>query len=771
MRFFTFQPLIPPALWALMCLACAASWIWYAARRPSHVSLGRWSAILALSACGIAAVLVILLNPTWLVRVTPPGGKPLLNLLVDASSSMDTPDSGAGKTRFDAAGAMARDLAVSLSNQFEVRTSVFAESIRPIDSRALTSMRPDGPKTDLASAISSSLVEDRPAGQSIVLLSDGIHNAGGMADRVLDAVRQARELAAPVYTRTFGGDFEVHDLALELESQQELAFIGQKAPLVAHVRRRGLGAPQATLVLSHDDHELERRPLTFDAQGLAQARFDLQQEKPGLYRYHARVEPAPGEVILVNNDESFLLRVVDEPIRVLLLEGKPYWDAKFLIRTLGSDPSIELDSVVRLAQGRFLRRTLTRPKPESRAGGSMPEAASAAARAGDARLDNWKILASPNEVLASKDGLARYQIVVLGRDADVFLGEDSVARLREWIVKDGGALVCYRGAPAAQLAQPLARLLPVRWSRSRESRFHVQFTERGRELRWLPPAGTPGDELAHLPTLARNEQPHEPKPLAVVLATSTPASAAGAEPGSTPVLTYQPYGSGRSVVIEGAGMWRWAFLPPQQREQSDLYGALWHSLIRWLASGAGLPPGRAMALRADKIVFGTNEPATATLLLRQDATVSDLPRIDLEGDAPGSRKQFTPVASGDEPGTFRVLFGPLAEGRFRARIVRHDRSASPPSDEIAFDVRGFAEEQLDRAARPDLMARIAQQSGGAVLTSGSAGELVTQLEAAHARSRIEQVLRYPAWDRWWLLVGIIASWGSAWKLRRSAGLV
>ena len=287
MRFFTFQPMIPPALWALMCLACRRAGYGMpapaVAREPR-----RWSAILALSACGIVAVLVILLNPTWLVRVAPPGGKPLLNLLVDASSSTGHTRLGAGKTRFDAAGAMARDLAVSLSNQFEVRTSVFAESTRVVDSQTLTSMRPDGPKTDLASAISSSLVEDRPAGQSIVLLSDGIHNAGGQADRVLDAVRQARGLAAPVYTRTFGGDVEVHDLALELESQQELAFIGQKAPLVAHVRRRGLGAPQATLILSHDDRELERRPITFDAQGLAQARFDLQQEKPGLYRYHAR---------------------------------------------------------------------------------------------------------------------------------------------------------------------------------------------------------------------------------------------------------------------------------------------------------------------------------------------------------------------------------------------------------------------------------------------------------------------------------------------------
>ena len=177
MRFLTFQPLIPPALWALLCLACAVSWAWYAASRPSHLSLVRWSVILGLSACGIAAVLTILLNPTWLVRVAPPGGNPLLHLLVDASASMDTLDSGTGTTRFEAAGKIARELAGSFGKQFEVRTSVFATSTKLVDPAALASVRPEGPMTDLAAAISSTLVEDRPAGQSIVLLSDGIHNA------------------------------------------------------------------------------------------------------------------------------------------------------------------------------------------------------------------------------------------------------------------------------------------------------------------------------------------------------------------------------------------------------------------------------------------------------------------------------------------------------------------------------------------------------------------------------------------------------------------
>ena len=94
MRFLTFQPLIPPALWVLVTIASAASWAWYAARRPAGVSRGRWSAILVLTALGIAAVLGILLNPTWLERTLPPGGKSVLTVLVDASASMNTPDGG-----------------------------------------------------------------------------------------------------------------------------------------------------------------------------------------------------------------------------------------------------------------------------------------------------------------------------------------------------------------------------------------------------------------------------------------------------------------------------------------------------------------------------------------------------------------------------------------------------------------------------------------------------------------------------------------------------
>src|SRR5262249_30186309 len=108
---------------------------------------------------------------------------------------------------------------------------------------------------------------------------------------------------------------------------------------------------------------------------------------------------------------------------------------------------------------------------------------------------------------------------------------------------------------------------------------------------WLATASLGGDaEFERLPSLALAATPDQPKPTAIVLAT--------AEKESGPALvSYQTYGTGRVVAIEGAGMWRWAFLPPQYQEHEAVYAGLWQSLLRWLISGAGLVPGQDWALR------------------------------------------------------------------------------------------------------------------------------------------------------------------------------
>ena len=78
-----------------------------------------------------------------------------------------------------------------------------------------------------------------------------------------------------------------------------------------------------------------------------------------------------------------LLRVVDQPVRVLLLEGKPYWDTKFLVRTLSADQSIELTSVVQLAEGRLLQRKIAAAAPADDATTSPPRAKDESAATAD----------------------------------------------------------------------------------------------------------------------------------------------------------------------------------------------------------------------------------------------------------------------------------------------------------------------------------------------------------------------------------------------------
>src|SRR5207253_605493 len=111
----------------------------------------------------------------------------------------------------------------------------------------------------------------------------------------------------------------------------------------------------------------------------------------------------------------------------------------------------------------------------------------------------------------------------------------------------------------------------------------------------------------------------------------------------------------------------------------------------------------------------------------------------------------------DEIGTYRVIFGVLPEGRYTAKIA----GAKPDdaSSLAVLDVRNLSEEQLDLRARPDLMQRIAADSGGTVLDKPDvARELAEQFQ-----QRLSELKRR--------LLAIAAACGAGWALCALAGLL
>src|SRR5262249_39743272 len=111
----------------------------------------------------------------------------------------------------------------------------------------------------------------------------------------------------------------------------------------------------------------------------------------------------------------------------------------------------------------------------------------------------------------------------------------------------------------------------------------------------------------------------------------------------------------------------------------------------------------------------------------------------------------------------------LPEGRYQAKVA--GTADGDSSGLIAFDVRRSFEEQLDLKARPDLMARIASDSGGTVLDGVSLDEIVKQFQIHQEERRSFQVRRISAWDRWWVFIAVLAFWSLAWGCRRSSGLI
>lgn len=767
MRGLTFEPLISPALWITLAIISAALLVWYGWNQVGTLSRRRWITVLCLTAMGMFAVLLILLNPTWVEPIPPPAGKPLLTLLVDHSASMDIDDAEEGKTRYQSAAKIAEVLTGDLQSRFDVRIRKFSTLTTPADLKELSAVSPDGEATDLTGAITSSIEDDRPQGQALFLLSDGIHNGPGGVSSLLEVLRTTKAMAIPIYTKTLGGDSQLKDLEVFLNRPQELSFVGQNVPVTVILKQRGQITDKANVILMHDGKEIDNKDVQLAADDVTSVQFDVKQKQAGLYRYEVRIKPLTQEATTANNSATLLLRVVQEPIRVLLLEGKPYWDGKFLMRTLASDPSLELDAVVRLSETRYLKRTL-RLQPSNPESGNTPAGSSKKETpvANIRRTEASTILSDPRTIFDDADNFSKYQVVVLGRDSESFLSDELIERLKKWVSRDGGSLVCYRGSPVASVSQGLGQMLPVRWSPTRESRFRMSLTDRGASLNWLvPSAGSDESILDKLPSLTTHSKPERPKPLAVVLARSQKSDE------SPPVVTYQSYGTGRVVAIEGSGMWRWAFLAPQFQKHDEIYGTLWQSLLRWLVSSVGLVPGQDMVLRSEKVRYGTDESASALLLMREDATGDAIPKVELI-DADGKTLDtVAPIPLGDEPGVYQVIFGKLPEGRYRSSIKHKAGREDESTTSIAFDVRQQFLEKIEVTARPDIMARIASESGGSIIEDPNPGQIAQKFQDHISHALPQRVVRFSAWDRWWVLLCVLLIWGTVWGLRRAGGLV
>jgi hypothetical protein len=280
----------------------------------------------------------------------------------------------------------------------------------------------------------------------------------------------------------------------------------------------------------------------------------------------------------------------------------------------------------------------------------------------------------------------------------------------------------------------------------------------------------PSEVLAMMPSLATAGSPVVRPGLPQVLLQST--SDGVNKP--TPIVTYQPIGNGTSVVVEGSGMWRWAFLPPEHSDKEKVYSTLWQSLVQWIVSQQDLLPGQRVSLRPDKAAFLTGDKVTASVLVSNVddflSTSSELSLVlILESQESVLPKRFSFTATDESADLFRVDMGNLDVGYYTAKVM--DTTSDQVLAESSVEVRDPWFERLEADARPDVMQRIAVMSGGEVIREDQISSLVDRFEQRVLENRPAEVKRSSIWDRPLVLLSILVIWFVSWVVRRRSGTI
>ncbi|MEL6108360.1 MAG: hypothetical protein AAFU85_20220, partial [Planctomycetota bacterium] len=550
-----FEPQIAISLWAALAVLSGSVWLWYAVVGARGIGMIRRVPILLFMLLTVSIPLFLLLNPIWVEPIIPPAGKPLVSIVVDATQSMQTDDCGDQKdSRFHAATEAADRLRELADRRFDVRVLRYDQSLTPMDEVATTDA-PSGTRTNLSATLRQVSRADRPRGHAVVLLSDGAHNVGD-SSAVLSAADVANSLNTPIFTSTFGGSVGARNIAVSVRNPQLMTFTDRRQNLRIRVNQTGFDGKQVQVTLTERGKTIAQRRVRLRAGSVTETDFTVSSDRAGLFRYTVGISSVEGEATVADNRASVQLQVIDQPISVLLIEGKPYWDSKFLARNLAADPSIELTSLIRVREGRYMRRTDPAILGRSK---TTPEETSSTGQ--------WNVISGQDSEWSRPEALEQYRVIVLGRWVESFLDDESVRRLRHWVSHGGGALVCSRGQPTSTMERQLSSLLPVRWSGDTEQRARGSLTNAGSSAFLISHQEESGDPLPSLPSLAIAGRPK----LAIGLPQVLVQSGTDTDGNEVPLISHQPLGSGQTVVVEGAGMWRWAFLPPTEAESQTVY--------------------------------------------------------------------------------------------------------------------------------------------------------------------------------------------------------
>ena len=490
--------------------------------------------------------------------------RPTMVVLVDATGSMGHADSRSGMRLGLAVTNLRQGGFISkLEDQFSVPIYKFGATAQRIRYGDLKQLEADEEITDLSNSAASSLAkhtQERVAG--VILLTDGIDNSSKRP------VEQLQRLGVPFHAVGFGtrieADKDFRNVALTNVEHDDFVAKDNTTEIKVLVDARGYGnRPTRVVLKNRDGTELATQEAVLDAKkGAQRVVIKFTPTEMGRIDGHIEVEPFPDESRVTDNRKPITINVTGPKIKVLYIEGVLRAEGKWLMRTLQTDPNVELLYLVKSREGSFLQRG----KVEGVSLSNIPT-----------NLQTWK----------------RFDVFILGDVHRSLFTNNQLLDLKEAVL-DGRGLLLMGGVtalgPGKYAGTPVEELSPVwfgsstigqenldfAWKLTDDGAVHPIFS--GIE-RFFDTAKEPAQVA--MQRLAGCTRVGAPKRIASVLAVHPSYKGPDGKPMA--VVAVHNAGSGRSMVLTADTTHRW-YLPNRALGRENPYVKLWGQAIRWLAS-------------------------------------------------------------------------------------------------------------------------------------------------------------------------------------------
>jgi hypothetical protein len=183
---------------------------------------------------------------------------------------------------------------------------------------------------------------------SVTIISDGIINDGSNSYSTFE------KLGIPIYTVAIGDTTEPSDISIKKVSFNKLIYINKETEIKSRIKNSKLAGKKVFVTLRNRSGILEKKQILLNENGLNNVSFSYTPTLLGKQRLKIAVSQLSEEESLENNNYPFVLDVLNDKIKVLLLAGAPSADLSTLTQSLLRNDNIKLNKIIQISRNRFL---------------------------------------------------------------------------------------------------------------------------------------------------------------------------------------------------------------------------------------------------------------------------------------------------------------------------------------------------------------------------------------------------------------------------------